>query len=299
MCRASRRFPHLSFIPSVPYPPLRGTFPSRGRLCIGDSDALVYDTLETIFSLSFIPLVPYPARFARHLSLEGKALSVVILFFTYACIRSDNARKAAFSYRRSLPPWGRGTAQRWIGCSRKRRTCDDLLRSLSYRFPHPTSAPSGHLLPKEGGSVHASPFPWKGLPSAARRGWLPFEAAKPPPLCLPHWGKGTAQRRSGVLVNDALVTIFFALFHTASPIQPPPLRGTSFHRKAGVSTRAPSLGRGCRAQRGGVGFLFCSEAASSLPSPLGKALCREKRYPRIVASPIREGGPRSGARVFS
>ena len=30
------------------------------------------------------------------------------------------------------------------------------------------------LLPEEGGSVHASPFPWKGLPSAARRGWLSF-----------------------------------------------------------------------------------------------------------------------------
>ena len=40
------------------------------------------------------------------------------------------------------------------------------------------------------------------------------------------------------------------------PSQPPPLRGTSFQRKEGVSTRAPSLGRGCRAQRGGVGFLF-------------------------------------------
>ena len=57
---------------------------------------------------------------------------------------------------------------------------------------------------------------------------------------------------------------------TAFPIQPPPLRGTSFHRKEGASTRAPSLGRGCRAQRGGVGFLFCGEAASSVPSP-----CRE------------------------
>ena len=55
-----------------------------------------------------------------------------------------------------------------------------------------------------------------------------------------------------------------------SPIQPPSLRGTSFHRKEGVATRAPSLGRGCRAQRGGVGFLFCGEVASSLPSPLGK-----------------------------
>ena len=34
MCRALFRFPHLSFISPVPYPPLRGTFPSRGRLTI-------------------------------------------------------------------------------------------------------------------------------------------------------------------------------------------------------------------------------------------------------------------------
>ena len=53
------------------------------------------------------------------------------------------------------------------------------------------------------------------------------------------------------------------LFHNASPIQPPPLRGTSFQRKEGVSTRSPSLGRGCRAQRGGVGFLFAAK-----PPPL-------------------------------
>ena len=44
-----------------------------------------------------------------HLPLEGKALSVVILFFTYACIRFDVMGKAVFSYR-SLPHWGRGTA---------------------------------------------------------------------------------------------------------------------------------------------------------------------------------------------
>ena len=69
----------------------------------------------------------------------------------------------------------------------------------------------------------------------------------------------------------------------------PPLRGTSFHRKEGSSTRAPSLGRGCRAQRGGVGFLFLrrsrllfafptlerlyfgdSGILVSQPSPLGK-----------------------------
>ena len=34
MRRAPLRFPHLSFLPPVPYPPLRGTFPSRGRLTI-------------------------------------------------------------------------------------------------------------------------------------------------------------------------------------------------------------------------------------------------------------------------
>ena len=34
ICRASLCFSHLSFIPPVPYPPLRGTFPSRGRLTI-------------------------------------------------------------------------------------------------------------------------------------------------------------------------------------------------------------------------------------------------------------------------
>ena len=76
-------------------------------------------------------------------------------------------------------------------------------------------------------------------------------------VSLPLWERG--DRVSGARVlsyNGALETIFFALFHTAFPIQPPPLRGTSFHRKEGVSTRAPSLGRGCRAQRGGVGFLL-------------------------------------------
>ena len=34
------RFPHLSFIPPVPYPPLRGTFPSRGRLTTRESPLL-------------------------------------------------------------------------------------------------------------------------------------------------------------------------------------------------------------------------------------------------------------------
>ena len=54
MCRALLRFPHLSFMPPVPYPPLRGALPMRGRLCIGDSDSLANGALETIsHSLSY------------------------------------------------------------------------------------------------------------------------------------------------------------------------------------------------------------------------------------------------------
>ena len=64
-----------------------------------------------------------------------------------------------------------------------------------------------------------------------------------------HIGEGgPRQQRSGAFVNCLLEAISPALFHSAFPIQPPPLRGTSFHRKEGVSTLAPSLGRGCRAQ---------------------------------------------------
>ena len=51
--------------------------------------------------------------------------------------------------------------------------------------------------------------------------------------------------------------------------------------KKGVSTRAPSIGRGCRAQRGGVGFLFCGEAASSLPSPRGEGFVHRYCFPHV------------------
>ncbi len=36
-----RRISPLSFIPPVPYPPIRGTFPSRGKLLVRDSGILV------------------------------------------------------------------------------------------------------------------------------------------------------------------------------------------------------------------------------------------------------------------
>ena len=119
----------LFFIPLVPYPPLRGTFPSRGRLCIeksgipisqpsplGKGNRAAVDRvlsyiacLRRSFPLSFMPLEPYPVRSARHLPHAGKALFVVILFLHVSCIRFDEARKAVFSFR-CLPHWGRGTA---------------------------------------------------------------------------------------------------------------------------------------------------------------------------------------------
>ena len=129
------------------------------------------------------------------------------------------------------------------------------------------------------------PLPLEGAAERSEAGLASFFAAKPPSLSLPQWGRGTASavdrvlslmahlRRSPPLSFIPLVPYparSLATFpsrgrlcfgNTAIPIQPPPLRGTSFQRKEGVSTRAPSLGRGCRAQRGGVGFLFCGEAA--------------------------------------
>ena len=108
---------------------------------------------------------------------------------------------------------------------------------------------------------------------------------------------GPRQRRSGTFVNCLLETISPALFHPAFPIQPPPLRGTSFHRKEGVSTQAPSLGRGCRAQRGGGGFLFGGEAASSLPSPLRKSLLG-KRYSRFFIHPTQKRPSLTSGRFY-
>ena len=94
-------------------------------------------------------------------------------------------------------------------------------------------------------------------------------AAKPPPYKPSPLGKGDRAAVDRVLSYIAYLRRSPSLSFIP-PVPYPPLRGTSFQRKEGASTRAPSLGRGCRAQRGGVGFLFSGEAASSLPSP-----CRE------------------------
>ena len=225
--------------------------------------SLIVD-LRCIFSLSFIPLEPYPARSARHLPHAGKALI-------------------------------------W-----------------KYRFPHPTSAPSGHLLPQEGGSGHASPFPWKGLPSAARQGWLLFcgEAASSLPST-----SGKEDRVSGARVlsyNGALETIsplsFIPLVpyparsarhlphagkalsvgNTAFLTQPPPLRGTSFLRKEGVSTRALPLEGAAEHSEAGLASFFAAKppplclphwGRGTAPAALGcsRIMAHLRRSPRSLS----------------
>ena len=145
-----------------------------------------------------------------------------------------------------------------------------LLETISFALFHPASTLSG--------SLRSPPSP-RGEGFVSRIAVFSYRS-------LPHRGRGTASAVDRVLplivdlrrflfhLYRLLETIFPALFHAAFPIQPPPLRGTSFHRKEGVSTRAPSLGRGCRAQRGGVGFIYL------------------RRSRLLFAFPIGEGGPR-------
>ena len=64
-------------------------------------------------------------------------------------------------------------------------------------------------------------------------------------IALPAWGRGTAERRSGALINDVLETHSPALFHTASALSAPsghlPLEGKA------DDTRIPSSNmRRCR-----------------------------------------------------
>ena len=128
-------------------PPL--CLPHWGKGTASAVDRVLSQTahLRRSFPLFFMPLVPYPARSARHLPLEGKAVSVVILFLHVSCIRFDDTRKAVFSYR-SLPHWGRGTAQRRSGA-----LVNGALQThfpLSFIPPLPYPARSARHLPLEG-----------------------------------------------------------------------------------------------------------------------------------------------------
>ena len=107
---------------------------------------------------------------------------------------------------------GNRRRKRSLGCARDDETGEVHFTFFFKPLRKPTSAPSGHILPKEGGRavkaiyplsaegevVKTYPLPVEGgCPKG--RGLASFFAAKPPSLSLPHWGRGTASAVDRVL----------------------------------------------------------------------------------------------------
>ena len=100
------------------------------------------------------------------------------------------------------------------------------------------------------------PLPLEGAAECSEAGLAFFFAAKPPPLCFPHWGRGTASAVDRVLsyIVD-LRRSSSPLFHTASTLSgslrsPPSPRGEGFVSRIPLSPSnlrpfgaPPSIGR--------------------------------------------------------
>ena len=131
------------------------------------------------------------------------------LLFAFPLGKGIVSRKAVFSYR-SLPHWGRGTAQRRSGA-----LVNDALETIFFALFHTARTLSGSLCsppsPRGEGFVRRYSFSTYACICSdnARKVVFSFRS-------LPHWGRGTAQRRSGALVNCRFEMHFLALFHTAS-----------------------------------------------------------------------------------
>ena len=144
------------------------------------------------------------------------------------------------------------------------------------------------MLFRSGGSIHASPFPWKGLPNAARRGWLPFETAKPPSLPFPS-GKGVVSRKAvdRVLSQTAHLRRSPSLFFT--PPSPSNLRPFGAPPSIGrrECPREPLSMEGAteRSEAGLVSF-WGGEAPSSLPFPSGKGVVSRKALSSYRSLPL-------------
>ena len=107
----------------------------------------LYHLLETIFFALFHPASTLSSSLCSPPSPRGEGFVRRYSFSTYACICSDNARKAASSFR-SLPHWGRGTASAALGCS---RIMAHLRQSpLSFIPPEPYPARFARHLPHAG-----------------------------------------------------------------------------------------------------------------------------------------------------
>ena len=208
----------------------------------------------------------------------GKGFVRRYCFSTYACIRSDNARKAIFSFRKPSP-LGKGDR---VSGARVLSQAAYLRRSPPLFFiplePYPARS-ARHLPPRGEGFV-------SGITVFSYRS-------------LPHWGRGTASAVDRVLsyIVD-LRRSSSSLFHTASTLSgslrsPPSPRGEGFVSGiAAFSYRSlPHWGRGTASAVDRVlSFIACLRRSSPLffiplvPYPArsarhlpqaGKALCRE------------------------
>ena len=150
------------------------------------SGALVNDALETIFFALFHPARTLSGSLRSPPSPRGEGFAVGILFLHVSCIRFDDARKAASSYR-SLPHWGRGTAS----------AVDRVLSQTAYlRRSFPLVFHAARTL---SGSLRSPPSP-RGEGFVCRYSFstyacIRFDDERKAVLsyrCLPHWGKGTA-----------------------------------------------------------------------------------------------------------
>ena len=154
--------------------------------------------------------------------MRGRLCPSILFFFTYTYIRFDDVRKTVFSYRKPSP-LGKGD----------RATVDRVLsqtaylrRSLPALF-HPARTISGSLRsppsPRGEGFVSGiavspsnlrpfgappsigrrecprEPLPREGAAERSEAGLASFFAAKPPPLGLSPWGRGTASAVDRVL----------------------------------------------------------------------------------------------------
>ena len=124
-----------------------------------------------------------------------------------------------------------------------------------------------------------------------------FFAAKPPPLCLPHWGRGDRAAVDRVLsyiidLRRSLPLVFHAARTLSGSLRSPPSpRGEGCVSGIAASPSnlrpfgtPPSIGRrecpreplplegAAERSEAGLASFFCGEAASFLPSLLGKAL---------------------------
>ena len=163
-----------------------------------------------------------------------------------------------------------------------------------YRFPPSNLRPFG-APPSIGRREcpHES-LPLEGAAERSEAGLASFLAAKPPPLCLPHRGRGTAPAVDRVLSLMAHLRRSFPLvFHAASPSNLRPFGAPpSIGRREYPREPLPLEGADERSEAGLASFLG-GKAASSLPSPLGKGGPRQRRSGAFVNGVLETISPHS------